>query len=162
PSQEGNWRRLSEGWLPSEAEFKNRRKSRSRRGNEAEVFFAPKSASLRRLLPFFNTPWLPSWEGPGVGCFLTKWSHAAQIFGKDLFLPLPTMHEWGADRGEGNPTSLLFPALSSMRWRRGGFWGVHFDTATAGPRTVPVRSRVAGIKTLEFSRPPRLRNVLRA
>ena len=25
--------------------FKNRRKSRSRRGNEAEVFFAPKSAS---------------------------------------------------------------------------------------------------------------------
>jgi hypothetical protein len=27
-------------------EFKNRRKTRSRRGNEAEVFFAPKSAAL--------------------------------------------------------------------------------------------------------------------
>src|SRR6266704_2564923 len=35
--------------------FKNRRKSRSRRGNEAEVFFAPKSASLRRRLPFLNS-----------------------------------------------------------------------------------------------------------
>ena len=28
-----------------QAEFKNRRKSRSRRGNEAEVFCAPNSAS---------------------------------------------------------------------------------------------------------------------
>src|SRR6266566_4543860 len=50
-------------------EFKNRRKTRSRRGNEAdrrraeaalwrvakaEVFFAPKSASLPRRLPFLN------------------------------------------------------------------------------------------------------------
>jgi hypothetical protein len=34
-----------------QGEFKNRRKRRSRRGNEAEVFFAPKSASLRRRLP---------------------------------------------------------------------------------------------------------------
>ena len=33
------------------AEFNNRRKSRSRRGNEAELFFAPKSASSRRRLP---------------------------------------------------------------------------------------------------------------
>src|SRR6266516_7476445 len=74
--------------------FKNHRKSRSRRGNEAdrrraeaalfrlrlwlrrdrvvakrrrrrvakaEVFFAPKSASLRRRLPFLNTPWFPGW-----------------------------------------------------------------------------------------------------
>src|SRR5467141_2907020 len=39
-----------------QVEFKNRRKSRSRRGNEAEVFFAPKSASLRRRLPCLNTP----------------------------------------------------------------------------------------------------------
>src|SRR6266487_5814732 len=54
-------------------EFKSRRKSRSRRGNEAdrrrvvakrrrrrvakaEVFFAPKSASSRWRLPFLNTP----------------------------------------------------------------------------------------------------------
>ncbi|HYV30004.1 MAG TPA: hypothetical protein VEO53_02665 [Candidatus Binatia bacterium] len=29
----------------AQGEFKNHRKSRSRRGNEAEVFFAPKSAS---------------------------------------------------------------------------------------------------------------------
>ena len=29
----------------AQGEVKNRRKSRSRRGNEAEVFFAPKSAS---------------------------------------------------------------------------------------------------------------------
>src|SRR5438445_8543446 len=35
-------------------EFKNRRTSRS---NEAEVFFAAKSASLRRRLPFLITPW---------------------------------------------------------------------------------------------------------
>src|SRR6266513_2641416 len=73
----------------TQGNFKNRRKSRSRRGNEAdrrraeaalfrlrlglrrdrvvakrrrrrvakeEVFFAPKSASLRRL-PFLNSPW---------------------------------------------------------------------------------------------------------
>src|SRR5206468_1522122 len=29
----------------------------SRRRNEAELFFAPKSASLRRRLPFLNSPW---------------------------------------------------------------------------------------------------------
>ena len=40
--------------------------------------------------------------------------------------------------------------------------GAHLDTATAGPRTVPVRSGLAGVKTLEFSRPPRPRDVLRA
>src|SRR5436309_3495638 len=34
------------------------------------------------------------------------------------------------------------------------------DTTTAGPRTVPVRSPLAGVKTLEFSRPPRPRDVL--
>jgi hypothetical protein len=39
----------------SQGAFKNRRKSRSRRGDEAELFFAPKSASLRRRLPFLNT-----------------------------------------------------------------------------------------------------------
>jgi hypothetical protein len=38
-----------------QGEFKNRRKSRCRQGNEAEVFFAPKSASSRRRLPFLNT-----------------------------------------------------------------------------------------------------------
>src|SRR5438876_10782688 len=43
-------------FFPDRGEFTNRRKSRSRRGNEAEVFFAPKSASLRRRLPFLNTP----------------------------------------------------------------------------------------------------------
>jgi len=36
-----------------QGEFKNRRKSRSRRGNEGEVFFAQKSASSR--CPFLNT-----------------------------------------------------------------------------------------------------------
>src|SRR5438874_10221181 len=41
----------------SQVEFKNRRKNRSRRDNEAEVFFAPKSASLRRRLPFLNSHW---------------------------------------------------------------------------------------------------------
>jgi len=59
-----------------QVEFYNRCKSRSRRGNEAdrrraeaalwrvakaEVFFAPKSASLRRRLPFLNTPWVAWW-----------------------------------------------------------------------------------------------------
>jgi hypothetical protein len=39
-------------------EFKNRRKRRSRRGEEAELFFAPKSASSRRRLPFLNTHWI--------------------------------------------------------------------------------------------------------
>src|SRR5438552_18312506 len=41
----------------SPGEFKNHRRSRSRRGNEAEVFFGPKSASVRRRLPFLNSPW---------------------------------------------------------------------------------------------------------
>src|SRR3989442_12280786 len=40
----------------AQGQFKIRRRSRSRRGNEAEVFFAPKSAYLRRRLPFLNTP----------------------------------------------------------------------------------------------------------
>jgi hypothetical protein len=35
--------------------FKNRPNSRSRRGNEAELFFAPKSASLFRRLPLALT-----------------------------------------------------------------------------------------------------------
>ncbi|SRR6266571_8308385 len=41
-----------------QGEFKNRRKYHSRRGKEAEVFFAQKSAFLRRRLPFFTTLWL--------------------------------------------------------------------------------------------------------
>src|SRR5438477_8534403 len=41
----------SRGNLETQDEFKNRRKGCSRRGNEAEVFFAPKSASLLR------SPW---------------------------------------------------------------------------------------------------------
>ena len=51
--------------LKRQGEFKNHRKSRSRRGDEAEacppdrqVVFAPKSASLRRRLPFLNSPCL--------------------------------------------------------------------------------------------------------
>src|SRR5881394_1149461 len=36
------------------------------------------------------------------------------------------------------------------------------DTATAGPRTVPVRSSIAGGKAQECSRPPRPSDVLRA
>src|SRR6266478_6394909 len=39
----------------TQSEFKNRRKSRSRRGDEAEVFLALKSASSRRRLPFLDT-----------------------------------------------------------------------------------------------------------
>src|SRR5207245_10475223 len=35
-------------------EFKTRRSDRSRRGNEAELSFAPKSASSRRRLPLLN------------------------------------------------------------------------------------------------------------
>ena len=38
----------------------------------------------------------------------------------------------------------------------------HLETATAGPRTVPVRSSIAGGKAQECSRPPRPRDVLRA
>ncbi len=121
--------------------------------------FPPKSACIAGPVPasggFFNGL-------SAVGYFLAKSSQVARILGRDLFLPLPTLHEWGEDRGEGNPTSLLSPALSSMRWRRGDSLGAHFDTATAGPRTVPVRSSIAGVKTLKFSRPPRPRDVLRA
>src|SRR5436309_10372234 len=40
--------------------FNDHRKSRSRRGAEAEVLFALTSASSRRRLPFLNTPW-PRW-----------------------------------------------------------------------------------------------------
>src|SRR6266511_251257 len=36
------------------------------------------------------------------------------------------------------------------------------DTATAGPRTVPVRSGLSGVKTLGWSRIPRPSDVLRA
>ena len=36
------------------------------------------------------------------------------------------------------------------------------DIDIAGSRTVPVRSSLAGVKTLEFSRPPRPSDVLRA
>jgi len=46
------------GAVEDEGEFKNRRKSGSRRGYEAEVFFVPKSASLPRRLPFLNAPWV--------------------------------------------------------------------------------------------------------
>jgi hypothetical protein len=50
-----NWRRVA-----LRGEFKNHRKSRSRRGNEAVVFFGPKSASLRRRLQFINSSGLHS------------------------------------------------------------------------------------------------------
>src|SRR6185295_17516691 len=40
--------------------------------------------------------------------------------------------------------------------------GPHFDTATNGARTVPVRSSIAGGKAQECSRPPRPSDVLRA
>ena len=46
------------GAVEDEGEFKNRRKSGSRRGYEAEVFFVRKSASLPRRLPFLNAPWV--------------------------------------------------------------------------------------------------------
>src|SRR2546422_5285098 len=49
-------RGLSSSAPESQGEFKNLRKTRSRRGNEAELFFAPESAFSRRRLPFFNTP----------------------------------------------------------------------------------------------------------
>src|SRR5206468_11937426 len=48
----------------AQREFKNRPQSCSRRGNEAEVFFPPSSASLRRRLPFLSSPW--SGAPPGV------------------------------------------------------------------------------------------------
>src|SRR5688572_22495353 len=40
----------------SQSEFHQRRQGRSRRGNEAEIPFAPKIASIRRRLPFLNAP----------------------------------------------------------------------------------------------------------
>src|SRR6266700_7910587 len=38
----------------------------------------------------------------------------------------------------------------------------YLDTATTGPRTVPVRSSIAGVKAPECSRPCRASDVLRA
>ena len=43
-----------------------------------------------------------------------------------------------------------------------GTCGAHLDTTSAGPRTVPVRSGLSGVKTLELSRIPRPSDVLRA
>src|SRR6266496_6609382 len=40
--------------------------------------------------------------------------------------------------------------------------GAHLDNAITGPRTVPVRSSIAGGKAQECSRPPRPSDVLRA
>src|SRR5688572_13962133 len=54
----GSQLQSARGTVRRQGEFKNHRKSRSRRGNEAESFFAPKSASLRRRLPFLNSPWV--------------------------------------------------------------------------------------------------------
>src|SRR5437899_2979273 len=42
---------------------------------------------------------------------------------RTIFLPLPATQERGEDRGEGYPRSLLSPALSSIRWRRGSLFG---------------------------------------
>jgi hypothetical protein len=50
---------------------------------------------------------------------------------------------------------------TSRRLHHRGIWAL-LDTATAGPRTVPVRSGPSGVKTLEFSGPPRPSDVLRA
>src|SRR5213594_1720244 len=44
----------------AQRELKNRRQSRSRRGDKADVVFAPESASLRRRLQFLNTSWSQS------------------------------------------------------------------------------------------------------
>src|SRR6266566_5772413 len=78
---------------------------RSSRGNEAH---SPRGNRFKS-------------EPPHVGCYPSE--QTAQILGRDLFLPLPATQEWGEDRGEGNPTSLLSPALSSVRWRRGSVLG---------------------------------------
>src|SRR4029077_17653779 len=56
-------------------EFKDHHKSRSRPGDEAEVLFAPKSASSRLRLPFVNTPW-PRW----FAVTLIFLSFAAMVF----------------------------------------------------------------------------------
>ena len=50
----------------------------------------------------------------------------------------------------------------SSRFKRPCLARAHLDTATAGPRTVPVRSGLSGVKTLEFSGPPRPSDVLRS
>src|SRR5207247_8868004 len=47
----------------AKAYLKTRRKGRRRRADETEVFFAPKSASLGRRLPFLDTPWPPHSHG---------------------------------------------------------------------------------------------------
>src|SRR6266516_6345345 len=53
----------------------------------------------------------------------------AQIVWRASLLPLPATQEWGEDRGEGHShtTSLLSPALSSIRWRRGSFLACRFE-----------------------------------
>src|SRR5436309_15630679 len=63
----------------------------------------------------------------------------AQIFRIAPFLPLPATQEWGEDRGEGHPTSLLTPTLSSIGWRRGSFFGSGCD----GLRTLCPKPRTA-------------------
>src|SRR5204862_6256846 len=56
-------------------------------------------------------------------------------------------------RGRSRPRPILEVTLTGL--------GAH-DTATTGPRTVPVRSSISGGKAQECSRPPRPSDVLRA
>ena len=59
------------------------------------------------------------------------------------------------------PRAALNGGASKPKCLSAPFWA-HLETATAGPRTVPVRSSMAGGKAQECSRPPRPSDVLRA
>src|SRR5439155_6931135 len=75
----------------------------------------------------------------------------AQIIVSALFLLLPATQEWGEERGEGHPTSLLSPALSSMRWRRGGFFSC--GLAALGLFMVSLRRPGAGKRAGQMAFP---------
>src|SRR6266550_37102 len=71
------------------------------------------------------------------------------------FLPLPATQEWGEDRAEGkaHKSTLLSPALSSIRWRRGSPFGC--GQAALSPFAVLVRAH--SMETAEIPLKPRPR-----
>ena len=55
---------------------------------------------------------------------------------------------------------MRYPGPLQVRVRNAQPRGAHLDTTTSGPRTVPVRSSMAGVKSPECSRTPRPSDVL--
>jgi len=76
--------------------------------------------------------------------------------------PVAVCHAGGVLGGVG--AWLFVQASGAIRSsRKTSTWcGAHLETAIAGPRTVPVRSSIAGGKAQECSRPPQPSDVLRA